>query len=162
MDNPSHLQSRSILKYRMMAALLATLMLVTSVGWVVDFHYCQGELQRFSLFSKAASCAEIAAANTPCHQAKNACHHSPKSEDHKGCCENESAFLALDVDFMATSLAQDWAKALPATPTPNLVAAHQFPFYLLEERHLPIPYLNYKPPLPDSDGILVLFQTFLC
>ena len=53
---------------------------------MIDLHYCGDFLKEFAVFSEAKSC---------CPQ---------ENEDHKGCCSNESVYVAFDEDQMPLML----------------------------------------------------------
>ena len=55
------------LKYRLLAFFMAALMFLTSAGFLVDFHYCQGELKSFNFFGKAPNCHEMAMSGSCAH-----------------------------------------------------------------------------------------------
>ncbi|MDF1697839.1 MAG: hypothetical protein P1U56_18470 [Saprospiraceae bacterium] len=81
--------------HRITALILAFMMLFSSVGFSVDFHYCKGNLKSFSLIGEASAC----------HQAKKICpRHAEmqveeKSDDSK-CCTNETIVVEdLDTDY---------------------------------------------------------------
>ncbi len=149
---------------RIKAGLLAILMFLTSTGFAVDFHYCQGQLKNLSLWGKAKTCQEMAS-GSHCHKKeKKSCHSTPtqsschaEKSDHKGCCENELAFIQMDADYGISEYVHFNA------PTITFVSAFISTFYLdfLESEILIPDHTYYKPPIPDRD-IIVLIQSFLC
>lgn len=123
--------------YRIFAASMATLLLLTACVFTVDIHYCQGHFKSFSIVGKAKACYEIAAC--PMHQNSEGEHDS---ED-KNCCHNESFQFEADHD-----LAFEYVKEVPPTtlfviPTVCFTA----PIYPSIRNDLSINRLYRPPPL---------------
>ena len=86
---------------------LAFLMLMTSVSFAVDMHYCNGKLKSVSLFGKAQTCHEKAVDNE-----KPTCpHHQKMKEQSNGdeidkndCCENKTTIIQADDDHTKSDL----------------------------------------------------------
>ncbi len=143
---------------RIISCLMACLMLLSSTGFSIDLHYCQGNLKSFSLLGKAKSCHEI---SNSCKQKKMTCHASASKQDEVGkckkdCCQNKSIEISPDVDrqkIPIEKLASSQSQFILA-----FVAA-----FVLEESSLWqcfIPHQNYVPPFLDKD-IPILIQSFL-
>jgi len=87
---------------RITSLLMAFLMLVSSTGFSIDLHYCQGNLKSFSLLGEAKSCHEMAKAKH-CSKMKKAC-HAPKATKEadddckKDCCSNKKIEISADED----------------------------------------------------------------
>lgn len=151
--------SHNNLAYRLVAFSLALLILMTSVGWVVDMHYCAGQLKSVSWLGKAKSCHEQAQAST----SKSCPHHQmmleqdeASSSDDGGCCENRTVYLHADQDtdalasqFVLEKQAQQFLVAFIVTFSPTLTRGRDVPTYT-----------HYTPPLIPRD-IPVLVQSFL-
>lgn len=146
--------------YRIFALSMSLLMLLSSVGFSADFHFCRGEFKNFALFTKAKSCHELAAMHASCHSKAATCHSSDVScdgEEEDGCCENNTELMQLDIDYSFGGIAienqvdlQDQLALVPnKSQTGN--SAHTYPAQ----------YQNYKPPLL-VENIIVRFQSFLC
>ena len=87
--------------YRIISVLLALLVLVSSVGFTADMHYCKGELKSFSLFGKAQTCHDA----EPMPSMPNCPHHQKMMEENKacaksneGCCDSETLHIQADID----------------------------------------------------------------
>lgn len=140
---------------------MAALVYISSMGVVLNAHFCKGKLKALSVFSSAEKCQEDALATMPAdcpmHQAKQAHCQNPVSEKDgdKDCCDNKTQYLKDDQEqpFQMSYL----------DLTPDLVAALfvllpiDFPETDDQTHH----YLTYKPPLIVCD-IPVSLQTFLC
>ena len=141
---------------RHFAPLLVLMILVSSMSYSVDFHYCQGQLKSFSLIGKAKNCHEMAAKKSTCkHHKANEDSLASDSVDKK-CCNNETVYFESDLDkqivsfdFIDIDLSQ-FESAFSSTVSSNYVE-----FFKQDA-----PYLYYKPPLIRKD-IPVLFETFL-
>lgn len=144
--------------YRLVAFGLALLVLMTSVGWVVDMHYCAGQLKSVNWLGKAKSCHQKAQAKP-----EKRCPHHQKmmmdegySSGEKKCCKNKTFYFHADQDtdipaseFMMEKQAQHFLLAYFIAFGPSLTI----------ERDIPA-YTHYRPPLISRD-IPVLVQSFL-
>lgn len=149
--------------YRIFALSMSLLMLMTSVGFSADFHFCQGEFKNLALFKKAKSCHEIAVMQAACLGNKDAvssCHNTGVScdgEEENGCCDNRTELMQLDVDYSFAGLgienSIDLQDDLAILPNKQRLEYSAFTY--------PAQYQNYKPPLL-VDNLRVLFQSFLC
>ncbi len=133
---------------------MAILMFTTSAGLAIDMHYCKGDLQSVSFFSKAKSCHEKAK-TSHCHKAKKACHSKNKEHlaEDDNCCDNQSYVFQLDTDY----------EIFVDSSSENKVDFHKndAPISLLDHKSFYAKnYKNYKPPSLDRDHI-VLIQSFL-
>jgi len=144
------------------------MMLVSSVGFSADFHFCQGEFKNFALFVKAKSCHEIAAMHASCHGGKKktkSCHQSEEKntkvscggEEKDGCCTNNTELVQLDTDYSygghGIENSVDVVDLLAIVPTEIKLTHSNFSY--------PSAYQNYKPPLLVND-LRIQFQSFLC
>lgn len=148
--------------HRILNIILATLVFISSTGFVINKHYCQGELKETAFVVKAKSCHEKVAAveeehskmppNCPMHQSKK----SSSCEEKKGCCENEAEFVKLELDQQVTSF--EFQKLLVPTFISILVFSYNIDFS--EHDSAPVHFKNYKPPSLVCDYSVSL-QTFL-
>lgn len=138
---------------------MAGLMFLTSPGFAIDKHFCQGELKDIRLFGKAKSCHEAEQA-----EHKPACPFHPKLQensatstlDEKDCCTNQATYV---VSGEKTSeLASTKSAAHSVTLLYAILPVDKTP--LPEISYSSLHYLNYKPPLLNRD-IPVLVQSFL-
>jgi hypothetical protein len=152
------------LTLRILNIILATLVFISSTGFVINKHYCQGELKETAFMVKAKSCHETAAehededahskmpANCPMHSSKK---KSP-CEERKDCCKDKSEFIKLDIDQEITSF--EIQKIQAPVLASILLFAYNVDF--LDQESSPVHYKNYKPPLLVCDYFVSL-QTFL-
>ena len=135
---------------------MSILILLSTTGIVIDWHYCNDVLKDWALFSNAESCHQekVDQPHCPFHAAMQA---SEEEGTDKNCCENETEFFQLDIDLVSASV--------QTTPkdVENSFAIGAFLNQLnaKESRTIPTEYLNYKPPLIKQD-LSIWFCTFLC
>ena len=141
--------------YRFIALFLALLMFVTSVGFTVDMHYCNGELKSFSLIGKAKSCHEKAKAPCP-HHKKMMADNQGDAIDTKSCCNNKMLHFQSDQDKQVQNFD---IKVSP--PLQQFITAFVTAFFTdgFTQNDRPT-FVHYKPPLIKRD-IPVLTQSFL-
>ncbi len=142
--------------YRLMALLMVTLMLVSSVGLNIDMHYCKGELKTFNLFGKAKNCHEIAM-NGHC-KAKKSCHapvQKAESDCKKDCCNNKTVYAEFDADLIPPIL-----QTTPHHPLSFIIPQPIYLTSLSVDLHTFTHFQNYRPP-PLIKDIPVLIQSFL-
>ena len=133
------------------------MVLVSSMSYTIDFHYCQGQLKSFSILGKAKNCHEMASKMASCH------HHKQKLEDSlscsegdNNCCNNETLYFESDIEEKFLTI--DY---LNLNFQPFVVAFKSSSFEdLFDEIKEVIPFAHYKPPLIQKD-IPVLFESFL-
>lgn len=145
--------------YRFIAFSLAFVMLITSVGFTVDMHYCQGQLKSFSFFGKAKSCHDMtdAAQMISCpHHKKMMKEDESCSLDKKDCCENQIHHIQADqdqavqtFDFVVNKQLQQFVIAYVVVFCANNLIETDAPSFI-----------SYKPPLILRD-IYVLIESFL-
>ncbi len=151
--------SRPTTLHRTLALCLSGLILLSSLGFAVDLHYCQGQIKSFSFWGKAKNCYQLAKTKTvscPVHGTMEV----PLSEEEalaskKSCCHNETQFIQADHD-----LAWQYTELPTALPPYALFAFVQAFFYPAEFHPSPPDYPPYKPPLITQD-IPILQQSFL-
>lgn len=127
--------------------LLASLVLIASIGVTLNLHLCAGQVQSVALFTKAQPCRET---QKPCHGTE---HHSKNN----GCCEEKSLVVkARETNAEVKTLTQ-------LTPSFNVIAVILPVLYSIIEVDSSVAtprYGHYKPPLIERD-ITVLVQSFL-
>ena len=146
--------------YQIIALTLSFLMLITSIGFTIDMHFCRGHLQSISFFGKAKKCCEISEASRmeKCPHYKKMMEQIGKcSMNEKGNCENKTLYFQFDQnqqiqisDFSLTKRLKQFIKAYSL-----IFFLDNFSF----ENDLPS-FIHYKPPLILRD-IHVLIQSFL-
>jgi len=140
---------------------MAFMLLLSSTGFSIDLHYCQGDIKSFSLFGTAKSCHAMAK-KSHCSKNKMTCQmtmsETEQADDaQRKCCSNKSMEVSPDLDTQKVI-----AEQLTETEI-TFLSAFVAVFYAgqsFDLAKLIIPYLNYIPPLLDED-IPVLFQSFL-
>lgn len=143
-------------------------MMASSVGFSMDLHYCQNNIQSVSLIGKAKSCEKIAShscenSGNECHSnsksSKNASCHSSISKDDssKDCCHNKTIKVEnLDEDTLVSSFG-----SIEITQLQFLIAFINAFYATNNFEALPLKSnLYYLPPLIEKD-LQVLFQSFL-
>jgi len=130
------------------SSLLALLVLVSSSSFMVNMHFCGGNVQSVSLIEEATPCP-MEVQLPPCHK-KMAVKKS-------GCCEDKHVafegkdFNAQVQDFsMLAWQSMNWVAALPV-----IMEVIQVNEAIAFSNHTP-----YKPPIVERD-IPVLVQSFL-
>jgi hypothetical protein len=134
--------------------ILAFLLLISTSGFMVSKHFCQGELKSIALLVQA----------TPCHQNK-AMKHCPMhaasdqngEQESKGCCDTENDFVKAENEQLATEMEPH----LIDYPVLLAVLAVLVGLEVVEEDAKTRQFLTYKPPLLVCD-LPVRLQTFLC
>lgn len=151
------MKNKSI-KYRIVAFLLAILVLVTSVGFSVDMHFCQDDFKSFSLIGKAKNCHDVAIKKSTCKHHKATVQQEKPCEklDKKDCCENRTLTLDADQDQQLQNVDFTLSKQVEQFVTAFIYAFYKDKF--TEEAD--IFFANYRPPLIQKD-IPVLIQSFL-
>ncbi len=122
---------------------LAGLMLVASIGVMVNSHICGGEVKSVALFVRPDPCK-------PCVGAE---HHTRKN----GCCEEQTVIVKSDEVSSAQKI------TTPAAPTFNVIAVILPVLYSIVYIDPTVATLGYticKPPLPERD-ITLLAHSFL-
>lgn len=140
---------------RILHIILALGIFFSSTGFVVNTHYCQGELKALSLFVHARDCQKDDT-HRACSPAKDSCskHDHEKSND---CCNDQSDYHKLDQDQQVQQSMQ-----LELIKNPVLLGA----IFVIFNITLPSwntdsnKYLTYQPPVVFRD-IPVLQQSFL-
>jgi hypothetical protein len=136
---------------------MAFLLLITSSGVSMDVHFCQGKFKRANIFGKAKTCQEVKECLIKCGKPITSCHADntcSNDQDHKGCCNNESFDLDLDLDAFKVISAEfneiqkQFLTAFTSTYVLNLALTKEIS-----------KFTTYQPPPLEKD-IAVLFQVF--
>lgn len=128
--------------------LLSGLVLLTSMSFGVNFHYCQGKVKSFALFSEAKACDHKTVAACPMHQTM---------QDERDCCDDESKIVQGQEHQIA--IAKDVVKDL--APVAFEAPVFENVILLSFENATPHKFQNLKPPLIGKH-LRVLVQSFLC
>ena len=142
---------------KFIAPALALMVLVSSMSYTIDFHYCQGQLKSFSLFGKAKNCHEMASKMASCHHKKQVDEMSKTcSEGDNNCCNNKTVYFESDFDEQIINFDYLSLESL------SFAVAFEHSSFddLFEVIKDVIPFAHHKPPLIRKD-IPVLFETFL-
>jgi hypothetical protein len=139
--------------YQVTAWTLILLVLMTSVSFTVDTHYCEGELQSISILGKAEPCQKAnSTKEVYCPVHKKVMVMDEKS----GCCENKTILVDYDEDL------KDIDFIIPIPPQ-----LQQFVIAYISVFHTkvtidkePVQAFTYQPPLISRD-ICLLSETFL-
>lgn len=139
--------------YRLIALSLAFLMLTTSVGFAVDMHFCQGQVQSFNFFGKAATCQEIGEVVAM----KDCTHPKEASVQQKDCCSNKTFLFQSDQNQQVQT-----ADYVVSQQVQQFVIAYLTVFFIndFSIENEAIPFNLYEPPNIAKD-IPVLIQSFL-
>ena len=135
--------------------ILAFLVLLSSSGLVINYHYCGVELKDSSFFVEAEACNHETPVMPSCpfHQQVQKSHKPAK----KGCCGEEVQFLKLEIPQQAQSFDFQAVKTFLLTG--------MLPSKLDAEAIIPDTRQNYysiyNPP-PLLCDVPVMLQTFLC
>ncbi len=151
---------RNHLAYRLTALSLALLVLMTSVGWVLDMHYCAGELKSVSWLGKAKTCHEQAMTKSnegcPHHQKMMQMQTNEWSADKRDCCENKTVYVHADQDVDAQPI-----QVLQDKQFQQFLFAYLSVFQASQSvTNHDQAYYQYRPPFIARD-IPVLVQSFL-
>lgn len=123
-------------------------MLLTSLSFGVNLHYCGGEVKNFAFFSEAQTCDHKAVAACPMHQ---------QMQDERDCCDDESKIVK-GQEHQAT-FGKDVVKDF--TPVVFVMPVFENTRLLLFATIVPQKFKNLKPPLIGK-RVRVLVQSFLC
>lgn len=124
---------------------LVSLLLLSSLGFHISMHLCDGELKDFAIMGKAKPCAHANPTNTtlpPCHSSKTL----QKSKKGSCCQDRLIEIYILDKQYLGN---QNIAQLHPQTSiicTFNSSELHLLPFQKVIAE-----YLYYKPPLLAKD-----------
>ena len=139
---------------------MAMLVFVSSTGFSIDLHYCQGQVKSFSLIGEAESCHQQAE-SVCCKKKQKTCHAAQSNPDdlgkcEKNCCSNKTIKVESNDEakkLQSTELSQKQVKLLTAF-------VHVFLLEKIDLSKIIVPHLNYIPPLLNKN-IPILIQSFL-
>lgn len=133
--------------------LLAFLVWISSTGLITHLHYCKSELANISFYLLPDPCPE--------ETVKVSCHAHMQHKEQpapKGCCDDETDFVKINVEQAAHSFQLDPPPLEPVSL--GLLFAKQVPIIKNGDSATPH-YLNYKPPLLIYE-LHIRLETFLC
>ncbi len=138
--------------------LMAALLLVSTINYAVDAHYCQGNLKSIGIFGKAKNCHEIANSKASCphHQSKVGDEKEGCNEGMKDCCQNNIVVVESDINQY---IIQVLASSFDGETLLVLGPVSSISDILVIDREQVLDKL-YKPPLINKD-VQVLFESFL-
>ena len=129
--------------------ILGLLVLVASTGFVVNQHYCKGELKASALFKEAKSCQTR-------QQTVPSCPLHKKPQNHqKDCCKNQSQEFKADDFESTTQLVVNLDNSLPTSFLSHLLVQ-----ILISTVSKPTNYQPYQAPLIAQD-LTIQVQSFL-
>lgn len=142
--------------YKALHITLASLLWLSSTGFVLNKHYCQDILRDMSVFVQAENCHDRMARkhgdmpkSCPMHKTKAADKHE------KDCCDDTAEYLHLDEDLLkaeSTNLSFDG-------PLPVVFSWYATGLAAYDIDHSHPEFLHYKPP-PLVCDLSVALQTF--
>ncbi|MGB1031939.1 MAG: HYC_CC_PP family protein [Flavobacteriales bacterium] len=137
--------------YRFLSFSLAVFMLVSSIGFTLNVHYCQKTISGISFLGTSHCCHGMGD-----HDQCTDMNQSSDSESKNDCCHNEK--FKIEKSDSDTTLPQ-----ITSNQELNLDCILPLLFICLFESCIETTassHRPYKPPLPDRD-FHILFQTFL-
>jgi hypothetical protein len=144
------------LSHRISAMFMATLMLLSTIGFSMDIHFCQGNIAGIRTLGQTDGCCNQQSHNDKTNT-RIKCADKSNSIDKKGnCCHNEHLVIyKVDLEAPALQLTTTQAVQLNVLATPLQVWNLNMP----TKKGINA-YEIYHPTIPDKD-IQVLFQRFL-
>ncbi len=144
--------------YRFLALFVAAWILFISSGIVVDFHYCQGEIKHFAVFSEAQSCHSSGDV-CPMHKAscddKSTCKMHKAGDKEDNCCHNEKKIVKLPVKYTFDKPAISKNINFAADESNFIVKIDNYDFH----KSYKVIFTDRPPPV-ETD-IQALFQSYL-
>ena len=149
------MKMRLLSTYRKISLIMALLIFISSSGFAIDIHFCNGHVKRAAIYGKAKSCTEVDVCQHSKveNEFKNLC---GVNDGHEGCCSNKSIILDLDLDATdgETYSDQKTENKQPSTiQKMSLCCLNKLKFSLNNPNTYIVPYLK--------KNVLVLFQVFL-
>ena len=138
--------------HRFLAFMLALLVFVTSTGFSVDTHYCQGHMKTFNVFGKAKTCSDLEKATVCGHQDENT---NGGTVGKRPCCENRFRYFQPDQSRISQSTNSVSVKPVQVYMPVSVFVTSHFNIIDLEAPA----FSRYKPP-PLLRDIPVLTQVF--
>jgi len=143
--------------YRMIAMMMAVLIFFSSIGVVIDVHFCNGKLISYAFYGKAKTCYELAGFENP----EQAVEVDSLKDDHsqcniglKDCCGNETQIAKNNYEYQTSSpslTTQDDIYPVLVNYVSNSLNLFKFKPSFTQ---------NYSPPFIPKN-FSVLFQSFL-
>lgn len=138
------------------APLIALMVLVSSMSYTIDFHYCQGQLKSFNIFGKAKNCHELSSKMPTCHKKMDQENYLSCSAKANDCCNNKTVHVESEFDEKILNV--DYTN-FECQFFVGVNTDSSFKGFFGEKEDV-IPFAHYKPPLIQRD-IPVLFDAFL-
>ncbi|MCB0686538.1 MAG: hypothetical protein KDC53_08435 [Saprospiraceae bacterium] len=137
--------------YRLISVSLATLVLLTSLDYTVDMHFCQGDLKSYSIFGKAKMCYMG-------DTAKQSCVHKDRTHQKtlrkKSCCSSKTFHAKLVQNQVTSNQAGIFKTIISPMAVLPLQAVVDLPLLRSNLNHW-----TYRPP-PLLLDIFSLLQVF--
>ena len=143
------------LTYRFISLFFVVAVLVSSMGIIVDMHYCNNELKSISFSSKAKPCHKPTLKQCPFHSQSKVNSDGSNLASKKGCCENKTKYFHSEQDQQIQTF--DY-KLFQFSQLFVVIFLNEFSENYVEEDVLT--YKRYRPPIIQKD-IPVLIQSFL-
>jgi len=145
---------------KILSLLMAFLVLVSSTGFSIDIHLCQGKIKNFSLLGEAKSC-HSQVEKSICKHKKSSCCSSLSNQNKLGtckqdCCSNKT----INVESNDNAKKIQTAEISPVQIKFITTFVQVFLLDKIDLKKANIPHLKYIPPLLSKD-IPVLIQSFL-
>lgn len=130
--------------HRRFSFLLIGAIVLSSLHYSVNVHYCNGTFAGISLIDSDKSC-----------EMTSPCRMKAADDESKNCCENEKVYVDdLDVDYIV-STAVIQIDIQDVFHKPQALSLELSPYTTLYE------WYGYHPPPPLDLDVQILFQTFL-
>lgn len=145
--------------YRSIALSLAALILLSTSGVALNFHFCGGHLASFAIWKEAPNCMELLAERNCIERGSSAAQNtSEKRECPIGCCDDTGIEMDADYDLVSSAAPQlkpanQWQDVITAT-TSNVLGSDLV-------YHHQQTGLTYRPPPDPCEDILARIQTWL-
>lgn len=146
---------RESIFYKFICISLIGLVVLSTMSFAMDMHFCQGNWRSSSFLGKAKSCFEL---QMCCQKEKSACSIEPTADaaKHKDCCENKTLEIE-DTDQVISSSVVDFN----AGKILQLTALFEHLQCSFKERlRFFQSYPKFHPP-PLNRDLTVLIQSFL-
>lgn len=132
--------------------LVASLLIISQTGLLINAHYCQGEAKQATFFVDPGSCHSAASAKKMPADCPMHGHMDHSGEDDNGCCSNQSFFQKISIDQLV--FAQDLPEFSAALSIPSALT----PLSLAQAVRA-VPSFIHPPPKWRTD-LTVLLQVF--
>ncbi len=145
-----------VCKSNIISLLMAMLILLSSTGYSIDLHYCQGVLKHVSALGKAKSCHSQIQENHCAKSQKKSCHLPAKQVKKKNCCANKTLKVKSHDEAKIQTVGVEFPDIQFLTAFVQV-----FFFVKIDLSQFVVPHVNYTPPPLLNRDISVLIQSFL-